>query len=53
MSGDVAGGITAFTFQRFFRNIEELQEQNQSLLQVVRELSEKNEEEEKKTIEEK
>lgn len=36
-----------------FRSIDELQEQNQRLLGVVRELSEQNEEHEKQTVEEK
>ena len=35
-----------------FKNIEELQEQNQRLLGVVRELSEQNEERERQTVEE-
>ena len=36
-----------------FRSIDELQEQNQRLLGVVRELSQQNEEREKQTVEEK
>ena len=52
-SGDISSSSQAISQQLVeFRNIEELQEQNQRLLLVCRELSEQNEEREKETLDE-
>lgn len=52
-SGDISSSSQIISQQLVdFRNIEELQEQNQRLLGVVRELSQQNEERERQTIEE-
>lgn len=52
-AGDISSSSQIISQQLVdFRNIEELQEQNQRLLKVVRELSEQNEEREKQTVEE-
>lgn len=52
-SGDISSSSQIISRELVdFRSIEELQEQNQRLLGVVRELSQQNEEREKQTIEE-
>lgn len=57
MSQDISSGDISSSSQVIsehlveFKNIEELQEQNQRLLQVVRDLSDENEEKERQTIE--
>ena len=52
-SGDISSSSQVISEHLVdFKNIDELQEQNQRLLQVVRDLSEQNEEREKQTIEE-
>ena len=52
-SGDITSSSQIISEQLVdFRNVEELQEQNQRLLGVVRELSQQNEEREKQTLEE-
>lgn len=52
-TGDISSSSQIISQQLVdFRNIEELQEQNQRLLGVVRELSEQNEEQERRTVEE-
>ena len=52
-SGDISSSSQAISQQLVeFRNSEELQEQNQRLLLVCRELSEQNEEREKETLDE-
>ena len=52
-SGDISSSSMVIS-QRLveFRNIEELQERNQQLLRVVRELSDQNEERERQTVDE-
>ena len=52
-SGDISSSSQVIS-QRLveFRNIEELQEQNQQLRSVVRELSDQNEERERQTVDE-
>lgn len=51
-SGDISSSSQVITQHLVdFRNIDELQEQNQRLLEVVRELSEQNEERERQTLE--
>jgi len=51
-SADISSSSQVITRELVdFRNVEELQEQNQRLLGVVRELSEQNEELERQTIE--
>lgn len=52
-SGDISSSSQVISQQLVdFRNIEELQEQNQRLLGAIRELSQQNEEHEKQTREE-
>lgn len=52
-SGDISSSSQVISEHLVdFKSIEELQEQNQRLLQVVRDLSEQNEERERQTIEE-
>ena len=51
-AGDISSSSQIISQQLVdFRNIEELQEQNQRLLGVVRELSQQNEERERQTVE--
>lgn len=51
-SGDISSSSQVISQHLVdFRNIDELQEQNQRLLKVVRELSEQNEERERQTLE--
>ncbi len=52
-SSDISSSSQMITRQLVeFRSIEELQEQNQRLLSVVRELGEQNEQQEKETLDE-
>ena len=51
-SGDISSSSQVISQHLVdFKNIDELQEQNQRLLKVVRELSEQNEERERQTVE--